>query len=441
MDGQLIAALMFFATLVLIILGVPIAFALAGSAVIFGAVGLGFSLFNLYVIATFDVLTTYSLIAVGLFIFMGCLLESSGITERLYDTLYVALGQFRGGLAVTTIVICIFFGACTGVIGASIVTMGLIALPGMIAKGYNKSLAAGTVMAGGCLGIVIPPSIMMILYGSVSGTSIAKLFAAGMIPGVLTGLLYVGFIIVICYIKPEWGPAIGAEERARYSTKAVLSELLRGFVPVVTLVIVVLGTIFMGICGPTEAAGIGGLGGVLLCGAYGKLKLEVIKRACIATVRTVAMVLLIVMGAKFFIGTFNALGGGEIAETLIRPFLATPGLLLVVVMGVIFVLGMFMDWIGLIYVFVPILNPIIVSSGMDPVWCGMLMCLTLTLSLMTPPFAYAVFYLKGIAPEGVTIMDMYKACYLFLGFQFLVLALVYCYPELAIWLPRVWLAK
>jgi tripartite ATP-independent transporter DctM subunit len=439
MTTEMLPVFMFIFSLLAIIMGVHVAFALAGSAVIFGLIGLGPSLFKLYVIATFDVFTTYSLIAVGLFIFMGSLLESSGITERLYEVLHIALGGFKGGLAVATIIICILFGACTGVVGASIVTMAFIALPGMLSKGYNKALAAGTVMAGGCLGMVIPPSIMLILYGSVSGTSIPKLFVAGIVPGIALGIMYVVFISILCIVKPEWGPTITREERATYSFAMVGKTLLTGFVPVMTLIILVLGSIFAGICAPTEAAGIGGLGGIILCAAYGKLKMEVIKKACIMTVRTVAMVLLIVLGAKYFIATFTSLGGGEIAETLISPFIQRPGLLLFVLVVILFFLGMFMDWIGLIYVFVPILNPIIASLGLDPVWYGMIFCLALCVSLMTPPFAYAVFYLKGAAPAEMTIMDMYKGCLPFLAFQILIIVLIYIFPGLVTWLPSVWI--
>jgi len=439
MSTEMLAVYMFIFSLLAIIMGVHVAFALAGSAVIFGLIGLGPSIFELYVISTFDVLTTYSLIAVGLFIFMGSLLESSGITERLYKVLHIALGSFKGGLAVTTIIICIFFGACTGVIGASIVTMALIALPGMLSKGYNKALAAGTVMAGGCLGMIIPPRIMLILYGSIAGTSIPKLFAAGIFPGVILGMMYVAFIGILCIVKPEWGPTITKEERAAYSFTMVGKTLLTGFLPVMTLIFLVLGSIFAGICAPTEAAGIGGLGGIILCALYRKLKFEVIKRACIMTVRTVAMVLFIVLGAKYFIATYTSLGGGEIAENLLSPFIGRPGLLMLVLVAILFILGMFMDWIGLVYVFVPILNPIIAGMGLDPVWYGMIFCLTLCVSLMTPPFAYAVFYLKGVAPPEMTIMDMYKGCLPFLVFQILIIVLIYIFPGLVTWLPSVWI--
>jgi tripartite ATP-independent transporter DctM subunit len=436
--GEMLVVVMFLICILAIIMGVQVAFALAGSAVLIGIIGLGPSIFNIYVIMTFSVLTTYPLIAVGLFIFMGSLLESSGITEKLYDALHVALGQFKGGLAVTTMIICIFFGACTGVIGASIVTMGLVALPGMLRKGYKKTLAAGTVMAGGCLGMIIPPSIMLILYGSVAGASIPKLFAGSLLPGVLLGLVYIVFIVILCLVKPELGPTITREERRAYSVK-VGKVLLTGFVPIMILIFGVLGSIFTGICAPTEAAGIGGLGGIALCAAYRRLTLDVIKRASLVTARSVAMVLFIVLGAQYFIATFSSLGGNELWQNLLSPFVERRELLLFVLFGTLFILGMFMDWVGVLYVFVPIMSPIMLKLALDPIWYGTMFCLILCVSLMTPPFAYAAFYLKGVAGKEMTMMDLYKSCLPFLPFQILIIILVYVYPKLVTWLPSIWM--
>lgn len=435
MSLEILSVLMFVLVIVVLIAGVPVAFSLGGVATIFGLILYGPDIFYQFVIIAWGVMKMYSLLAIPLFIFMGSILANSGIASRLYESLHILLSGFKGGLAVTTIIICIFFGACTGVIGAAVVTMSLIALPGMLERGYSKELAAGTITSGGCLGMIIPPSILLILYGSEAGTSIATLFTAAIIPGTLLGIAYAVYIAVACRINPSMGPSISNDERAKYTGKQLAKMLISSILPFFILIFLVLGSIMLGIAAPSEAASLGGIGALLISLFYRQLNIKILKESIIGTLKTTCMVVFIVLGAKFFTTIFFRMGGHHIIADSVAAVNLSPVWLIMVLLVVLFILGMFMDWIGLMLVFIPIFNPIILGLGYDPVWYGMIFCLVMCISLLTPPFAYAIFYLKGVAPPEVSLTQMYKGVIPFLAIHIVLVVAVFIFPQLVLWLP------
>ena len=437
MASEYIALLMFGCVILSLLIGVPVAFSLAGIATIFGFALFGTSVFDQFLIGTWGIMKMYSLLAVPLFVFMGTMLANSGIAEKLYDSFSVLLGQFKGGLAVATVIICIFFGACTGVIGAAVITMALIALPGMLSRKYDHGLASGTITAGGCLGMVIPPSIMLILYGSEAGTSIATLFTAAIIPGVVLGLAYAVYIAVRCYINPSMGPTPNIPEKGTYSKKKIFAMMGISICPMMGLIFLVLGSIMFGVAAPSEAAALGALGSLVLCAFYKKLNFRVLMDSVLVTLKITSMVVFIALGAKYFISVFFRLGGHRFVGDLVNSMDVSPGMLMFLLFVVLFILGMFMDWIGLMMVFIPIFNPIISNLGYDPIWYGILFCLVMCLSLLSPPFAYAIFYLKGVAPKEMTLGSMYRGVVPFLIIHILLVVMVVVLPQSVLWLPSI----
>ena len=435
MSAELMTFLMFGLLLLLCILGVPIAFVLGGLAVIFGLLGWGPSVFLMFVSRGFNMMSNYILVAVPLFILMGYLMEQSGIAERLYSGLYVLCGSLNGGLAIATILVCTLFAASTGIIGASIVTMGLLALPMMLKYGYSKDLASATVCAGGDLGIFIPPSIMLVVFGTQASLSVGRLFMGAFIPGFILSALYMAYIGIRCAIRPKHGPAMSREERVAISIGTRLRKTVEGIAPPILLIIAVLGAIFTGIATPTEAASIGAFIALAIGLAYREITWEKLGKAARGTLRTCSMVLFIMLGASCFTAVFLGLGGGEIVTS----FMMGLGLgrigLLTLMLFIVFVLGMFIDWIGILLITVPIFMPMAETLGFDPIWFAILICLDLQMSFLTPPFAPATFYLKGVAPPGVEYTDMYKGIVAFLGLIAVCIALCVLFPDLVLWLP------
>ena len=434
MNNELISILMFVALIVVLLLGVPVAFALAGVATIFGLFAFGENVILQFLLATWDVMKMYSLLAVPLFVFMGSLLAKSGVTERLYNSLYQMLGGFKGGLGVTTIIISIFFGACTGVIGAAVITMAIIALPSMLEKGYDSGLATGSIAAGGCLGLIIPPSIMLIIYGSESGTSISQLFTGALIPGILLGTLYACYVALICIIKPSLGPAIPLLERKKIDSR-LIKTFIFSLLPVLALIAFVLGSIMVGIAAPSEAASLGAIGSLFVCAIYKTLNLRIIKESVIVALKITSMVVFIVLGAKFFTTVFFRLGGHHLVSQFVVNLELSQSSFFLIIMILLLVLGMFMDWIGLMMVFIPVFNPMVKDFGFEPLWYGIMFCMVLCVSLLTPPFAYAVFYLKGVAPPTIKLSEMYLGSVPFLIINTLIVVLLFYMPILVTWLP------
>ncbi len=418
---------------VAILIGVPVAFALAGIPLIFGYFFIGTRVIMLYPIQAFGMATNYSFVAAPLFILMGALMERSGVADDLFKSFYHLMGSLKGGLALATVAMATIFGACTGIVGAGVVTIGLLALPAMLSKGYNKALATGSIMVGGGLGVTIPPSLMLILYGAAAGVSISKLYMASVVPGIIMGLFYMIFIFVWAIIDPKIGPPVSQEERI--VGLPLIKMLFRSLLPPIFLILAVLGSIFFGIVSPSEAGAMGVLGSIILVLLSGNFKMKVLVESITSTLRITSSILFICLAGTLFTGVFMSLNGDKAMATLLKSFnLGTTGMILLMLF-VIFILGMLMDWIALIYILTPIFGPIVKSLGVDPLFFGILFCLTLQISNITPPFAYSVFYLKTITPPEVTITDLYKGCIPFALVTILVPLLVLLVPKVALWLP------
>ncbi|NWF57566.1 MAG: TRAP transporter large permease subunit [Syntrophaceae bacterium] len=434
MDPQYIPLWMFLVLLFGIFSGFPLAYVLLGSGFLFGYLGWGTAVFDQMVARTLGIMMNDALVAVSLFIFMGYLMDRSRIAEGLFHTLQLALGPLRGSLAIVTVLLCTILAATTGIVGTSVTMMGLLALPVMLKRGYDVPLATGSIIAGGTLGILIPPSVMLILYGPMAGLSIARLFTAAILPGLLLSGLYLAYIAAQCFFRPQMGQALPKEERdIPWSRLFVL--LLKTLFPPLFLILAVLGSILFGLAAPTEAAAVGVVGAGALCLAYGRMNWETLKDVVYRTLQTSAMILVITVGANIFTGVFLALGGGTSIENALLKTVLTPYSFLAVVMVLILFLGMFVDWIAIILIMIPIISPIVKKIGFDPIWFAILVCVNLQVSYLSPPFAYSIFYLKGVAPPEVELKQIYKGVVPFMILQLAGLILCILFPDIVLWLP------
>ena len=434
MSPEIITILMFAGLLIGILLGYPTAFVLGGLSMLFGLIFIGPEIFGFFIVRLLGLMKNYILLAVPLFLFMGVFMEKAGVAERLYSAMYLLLGGLRGGLAMATIVICMIFAAATGVVGASEVTIGLLALPAMLKRKFNVPLACGTICAGGTLGILIPPSIMIVMYGPTAGLSVGKIFMGAFIPGILLVLLYLVYIGIRCYFRPQDGPPMPLEERmVPISQKIKL--LFTSILPPLFLIFAVLGTIFLGIAAVTEAAAMGAIASIILAAIYRQVTFQVIKEACKRTLQITSMILMIAVGAGFFTTTFVALGGGDVVNNFVLGLPFGKLGILFTMMAVLIILGMFIDWIGIVFIVVPIFTPIATELGFDPIWFALLVMVNLQISFLTPPFAYSIFYLKGITPPEVQTTDIYRGVLPFVGLQTVGLALCIIFPKLITFLP------
>ena len=416
-----------------IIMGIPVAFSLSAIPLIFGYFTMGPRIFPMFAMQGWGTNITYPFVAAPLFILMGALMERSGIADQLFDSFYHLLGPLSGGLALATVAMATIFGACTGIVGAGVVTIGLLALPSMLSRGYDKALATGSIMVGGGLGVTIPPSIMLILYGAATGVSIAKLFVAAIIPGVMLGIMYLVYIYGRARMEPSLAPPILKEDRIQ--GVQLFHMTLKSLVPPVFLILAVLGSIFFGIVSPSEAGAMGVLGSIVLIIISKKLNMRVLSESVTYTMRITAAILLICLGGKLFTGVFISMGGDVGLRNFMMAFnLGQVGMVLMMLF-IVLILGMVMDWIALIFILTPIFGPILKTIGVDPLYFGILFCTTLEISNMTPPFAYSVFYLKTITPPEVTIGDMYRGCIPFALVDVLCTALLIMFPALVLWLP------
>jgi len=436
MSPEVLTIVMLSSVMVVVITGFPLAFGLAGIALVSAYVA---GLEGIPALLYFDawgILTSYPFLAAPLFIFMGLMLERSGISERLFGAMHVWLGGLSGGLAMSTVLIGAIIAACVGVIGASVTMLGLIALPAMLKRGYSKEISTGAVCAGGSLGILIPPSIMLVLYGPTAGISVGKLFMGAIVPGFILAGLYAAYIAIRCGTKPQLGPPALAEERAA-PMHVKLRMLVTGLLPPLLLILAVLGSIFFGIAPPTEAAAVGAFAAVLLVVANRSFSLGVLKQTAYEAMRVTAFALLIAVGAKMFTGTFMCLGGGHVIKDIVLSMPFGRWGAFAVIMLILFILGMFIDWIGIVFVMVPMVTPIGAQLGFDPVWFAVMICVNLQMSFMTPPFAYAIFFLKGILkPEwGVETMHMIRGVIPFIILVMVSLGLFIAWPQLVLWLP------
>ena len=408
---------------------------LGGLGLFFGYLFWGAEVGNLITTSTFNVLKNYTLLAIPLFIFMGSILENTGIAKRLFHALNINLGRVRGGLAVSALLISILFGASTGVVGATVVTMGVLFLPEMLKRNYNKEMSTGVICAGGTLGVLIPPSIMLILYGPAAGISVGKLFYAALIPGLLMGTLYIIYILVRSYTKSDFAPAVPKEELAQYTMKDKMVGLLH-VLPVIIIVLSVLGSIWFGIAPPTEAAAVGCFAALIVAASYRELTFTVIKKSLYNTIQSSAMVYMIIIFAGFFVSVFMRLGGGAVVDQAIRAIPFNKWGIFIVMMLIVFVLGLLMDWIASILIIIPIFTPIASTLGFDPIWFATMVCVMYQTSFLTPPFAYSIFYLKGVAPPEIKTGDIMRGVWPFVGLQVLTLILCAIFPQLITWLPN-----
>lgn len=436
LSKELIAALMLGGLLVGVLTGFPLAFVMGAVAVFFGFMVWGGGVSQLLYTRIFMVLSNYVILAVPLFVFMGLMLERSGITEKLYDALYLWLGPFRGGLAIATVLIGTILAACVGIIAASVTMLSVIAVPSMVKRGYAKSLATGATCAGGSLGILIPPSIMLVFYGPMAGISVGKLFFAAFPAGLLLSVLYVSYIAIRSFVQPSIAPSVPSEETAVSFTKKT-RVLLYSLAPPVILILAVLGTIFFGIAAPTEAAGVGAFVATLLALAYGRLNWRVLKETGLLTVKSCGMIFLFVVMSIAFVGVFIGAGGNEVVANVI---LATPGGkwgAFAAIMVITFILGMFIDWLGIVFIMVPIITPLTEVLGFDPLWFSMMIIVNLQMSFMTPPYAPAIFICRGAVPEelGIVTADIIRGILPFVLLVVVGLGLFIAFPQILLWLP------
>jgi len=432
MSVEILTFLFFGALLLFVLLGTPLAFVLGGVSVIFLYFEMGSIGFYLLASKMWETMANPTLMAIPLFVYMAILLEKSGVANDLYDMMHLWWGGVRGGLAIGTVAICVIFAAMSGISGAAVVTMGTIALPKMLERGYDKKLALGAINAGGGWGILIPPSILMVLYSLLTEVSVGRLFAAGIGPGVLLFVLVSIYIGVRCLIQPDLGPALPKEERADWGLKF---RSLRAVILPILIVVIVLGAIFGGFATPTEAAAIGVFGALFATLVNRQLSWRVIHDAAISTIRLTALIMWILFAAHAFSTAYTALGAHSLIENLMQGIPGGEYGALAFMMFILFLLGMVLDPVGIMLITLPVFLPIVHASGFDPIWFGILFIIMMEVGYMTPPFGFNLFYLKGVAPAGVTMGDIYASVIPYVLVTLLGLLLIVVFPQIALYLP------
>jgi tripartite ATP-independent transporter DctM subunit len=433
--SETFAVLMLALLIIMVISGIRLGFVMMFLAVLFGVLFRGTSTLSLFMQSIFGTMSNEILIAVPLFIFMGAILERSGATEKLFGTLFKLMGPLRGGLAIAAVIISTVFAACTGVIAASVTAMALIAMPAMLNRGYKKDLATGVVCAGGSLGILIPPSVMLVMLGPMTQLSVADLFAGAIVPGLLLSLAYVIYIILRSIFDPAAAPAIAEADKDSHVGKLLL-EMVIYLIPILGLLVAVIGSILLGVTSPTEASALGVLGAVIIALAYRSIDLQKIKEAVRETLQVTSMVFFVIVGAGMFTSVFLYMGGGRVIEAALLSLPLGNAGILILMMATVFILGMLIDWIGILYVVVPIFMPIVHTLGIDPLWFVVLIAVNLQMSFITPPFAYAIFFVKGVSPPGVKTTDIYWGVAPFVLSQIIILALCIIFPQIILGLPN-----
>jgi len=434
---EILPLLFFLAVLVSLLLGYPVSFTLGGVSVIFGVIIFGTDFFYLLPLRIWGIMSNYVLIAVPLFIFMGVMLEKSGLAEELLETMALLFGKLRGGLAISVLMVGAMLGASTGIVGATVVTMGVLSLPVMLKRGYDNKTSSGIIMASGTLGQIIPPSIILVLLGSVLNVPVGDLFIAAVLPGILLVCLFLVWIIYLTIAKPKSVPSMPKEELAKFKGAAKLNRVISAFVLPFVLIAAVLGSIFAGIASPTEAAAIGALGAILLTIFKRRFSSQKLKAVMLKTTSITSMVFMILVGAAAFGLVFRGLHGDRYISDLILAANLEPYQFLAISMLVIFVCGFFIDFIEITFIVVPIIIPAFLSMNIDLLWVGILIAMNLQTSFLTPPFGFSIFYLKGVAPPEVTTAQLYKGVIPYVAFQLVAVLLIIIFPEIALWLPKV----
>lgn len=418
----------------LLMLGVPVAVSLATTGFLFGWLGFGDVLFNLLPARLYGVVAGYQWMAIPLFVFMGVMLEKSRLADDLLDVMGHLAGSVRGGMGVGIILFGVLMGATTGIVGATIITLGLLTLPTLIRRGYDKSIACGAICASGTLGQIIPPSL--ILLSDIMQLSVGTLFAAAVGPGLLLAAVYIVFLLVLGWLKPGLMPPLPQAERDALSRRELWLRFWKVVVPPILLVVSVLGSIVGGVAAPTEAASMGAVGAVLITIGARRFSADVLKAVALETAKITAIMMFILMMAQVFALAFRGLQGEELITRLFEWLPGGVNSDIWFLMALIFVLGFFIEWIEISYIAVPLFLPVLVGQGVDPVWLAMLITVNLQSSFLTPPFGWALFYLKGVAPPEVGIKDIYKGVVPFIAMQALTLAIVFFFPPVALWLPK-----
>ena len=424
---EIIAILLFVVIFILILAGYPVAFTLAGLSILVGMLTIP-DFFMLLPFRIMGTMQNYVLLAVPLFIFMGLMLEKSGLAANLLETMSILFGRINGGLAISVVIVGALLAASTGIVGATVITMGLISLPTMLKRNYSKSLATGVIASSGTLGQIIPPSVVLVLLGSVLNVSVGKLFAAAIVPGMVLVGLYILYILIVSAIYPEMAPAIPAKEINEFKSKNFVRKVIKAFVMPMLLIIAVLGSIFFGIASPTEAAAVGALGAILLSTFQNGFQLKVLNEVAKETTHLTSMVFMILLGATTFSLVFRGLGGDRFLIEMIQNSNMGPTGFLLIVMIVIFIVGFFIDFIEIIFIIVPVVAPIFIEFEMNLIWVGLLFALNLQTSFLTPPFGFSLFYLKSVAPPEVKTIDIYRGVIPFLIIQLVFLLTVIFFP-------------
>jgi tripartite ATP-independent transporter DctM subunit len=426
---------MFPALFVLIFLGFPVAFSLLGVAFVFGLINFGDATFFQFTQKIEDVASNFVLAAVPLFVFMGSMLERSGIAEQLFSAVHLWTRRLPGGLAVGTVLMCIIFAASTGVIGATETVVGLLAIPAMMKHSYSNSLISGTICAGGSLGTIIPPSVVVVVLGPIANVSIGDLMVGMIFPGLILSALYIVYIVAFCLIKPEAGPRI-RDDHDDLSLTEKLVITANALLPPLFMIFAVLGSIMLGWAAPTEAAAIGAAGAFVLTVVYGRFTLKTFWEALIKTIVVTSMIMFILLAGSLFTGVFVASGGMGVMRSMINAVEIGPWGLIAIFLALVFIAGFFLEWISILLIFVPLFMPFVLSGGFEPVWFCMLILVMIQTSYLTPPMAPAIFYLRGVAPDSITLMQMYRGVLPFIAIQVITLGIVAAFPQTALWLPQ-----
>ncbi|MCH8843023.1 MAG: TRAP transporter large permease subunit [SAR324 cluster bacterium] len=433
MDIGIVTVIIVAAIALLLMMGLPLAFVTGAVAVTAGMLSFGPVVLGLIASRIYSFMNEYVLVAVPMFILMASLMERTGVAKDLYRAMHVWSGGLRGGLAAQTLVVAIIMAAMTGIIGGEIVLLGMIALPQMLRAGYDKNLAIGTICAGGSLGTMIPPSIVLIIYGLTANVAIGDLFLATIIPGLMLAGLYLAYILVRCGIDPRLGPPAPLEERQMPLGRKL--ALLKDLILPLSVAGWVLGTIYAGIASVSEAAAMGVVG-TLLSGAVRRdLTWHVVRESLLQTMNTCGMLLWLTFGATALIGVYNLMGGTQFVKEAVSGLDLAPVVVIVIMMAILGAMGLFMDWVGILLLTVPIFVPVITNLGYDPVWFGILFCMNMQVSYLSPPFGPAAFYLKSVAPPEISLQDIFAGLWPFIILQLIGLAIVLAFPRVALWLP------
>ena len=415
-----------------LVLGVPFAFAAGAIAVVVALLSFGTDSMFLISSRSFDLANNFSLIAVPMFVLMASILEKSGIARELYSALQFMAGRIRGGVAVVTMVIAFILGATTGIVGGEVVLLGLVALPQMLRLGYDRRLALGTICAGGSLGTMVPPSIVLVFFGIYAGVGIGELFLANVIPAVLLTSIYIAYILIRCALQPELAPAVARDKLGPVPSPGVF---IKGVGLPLLVALSVLGSIYLGIASVTESAACGVAGVIATTWIRGELSWRLVRDALAQTMFTCGMVMWLVFGTNALIGVYNAIGGIAFAQRLLGGVATEPWLLVAISIAVFLFLGFFIDWVGILFLTMPIFLPLVRDAGFSLVWYGVVFNLTVQIAYLTPPFAPSAFYLKSVAPPEISLQDIFRSCWPFIGLQLIALGLVVFFPGFVTWLP------